>query len=303
MRRWSGFPGDNSDVSIRRWLAGVLMEAGGSMLGDPRECAAVADRIMAGVDDRSRTILDVMERRYDEAELNQIGQWLDQVLMGTPVQHAVGWTDFRGLRIACGPEALIPRPETEEVVQWFLEGMEAGGQGQESDSIRVVDVGTGTGCIALAIKSVRPQWEVYGLDISDAALNLARKNAEALGLDVHWVQADALHSTVTGWPDRVHGMVSNPPYIPRSEAASMAPHVREREPELALFVPDSDPLIFYSALAQRAIEHLRPGGCMVAECHAEFTREVADCWQLEVGDSEVLCDLQGAERAVRLIRP
>ena len=121
MRRWSGFPGDNSDPSIRQWLAGVLMEAGGSMLGDPRECAAMADRIMAGVDDRSRTVLDVLERRYDEAELNRIGHWLDQVLAGIPVQHALGWTDFRGLRIACGPEALIPRPETEEVVMNFLD--------------------------------------------------------------------------------------------------------------------------------------------------------------------------------------
>ena len=303
MRRWSGFPGDNSDASIRQWLAGVLMEAGGSMLGDPRECAAVADRIMAGVDDRSRTVLDVLERRYDEAELNQIGHWLDQVLAGIPVQHAVGWTDFRGLRIACGPEALMPRPETEEVVQWFLEGMEAVAQGHEPGTVRVLDVGTGTGCIALAIKAARPHWEVWGMDVSEAALKLARKNAKDLGLDVHWVLADALDPGVGGWPDCVHGIASNPPYIPRSEAISMAPHVRDREPGLALFVPDSDPLIFYRALAQRALHHLRPGGCMVAECHTEFTREVANCWQLEVGDSEVLCDLQGAERAVRLIRP
>jgi len=303
MRRWSGFPGDNSDATIRRWLKDVLMGAGGSMLGDPRECAAVADRIMAGVDDRSRTVLDVLDRRYDEAELNRIGHWLDQVLAGNPVQHAVGWTDFRGLRIACGPEALIPRPETEEVVQWFLGGMDPVAEGRESSTVRVVDVGTGTGCMALSIKAVRPQWEVWGMDVSEAALALARKNAEALGLDVHWVLADALDPAATGWPDRVDGIVSNPPYIPRSEAVSMAPHVRDREPELALFVPDSDPLVFYRALAQRASHHLVPKGCMVAECHAEFTREVADCWQLEVGDSEVLCDLQGAERAVRLIRP
>ena len=303
MRRWSGFPGDNSDPSIRQWLAGVLMEAGGSMLADPRECAAVADRIMAGVDDRSRTVLDVLDRRYDEAELNRIGNWLDQVLLGVPVQHAVGWTDFRGLRIACGPEALIPRPETEEVVQWFLEGMEAVVQAQDSSTVRVLDVGTGTGCMALAIKAARPRWEVWGMDISEAALELARKNAQALNLDVHWVLADVLDTKASDWPDRVDGIVSNPPYIPCSEAVSMASHVRNMEPELALFVPDSDPLIFHRALAQRALHHLRPGGGMVAECHAEFTREVANCWQLEVGDSEVLCDLQGAERAVRLIRP
>ena len=163
MRRWSDFPSDNADRSVRTWLVQTLQAHGQGALGEVRECKAIADRLMAALDDRSRTLLEALDRRYDESELNRLGQALDRVLDGEPVQYAVGWTEFRGLRIACGPEALIPRPETEEVVSWFLEGMERAASAMGwRQGIRVLDVGTGSGCMALAIKAAKPAWEVWG---------------------------------------------------------------------------------------------------------------------------------------------
>ena len=302
MRQWLDFPSDNRDRSVRRWVVHGLASSASDMCASERECRAIADRIMAGVDDRSRTMLDVIERRYDEAELNTIAAAMDRVVRGEPVQHVVGWTEFRGLRLACGPEALIPRPETEEVVGWFLEGMDEAMKGREGRGARVVDIGTGSGCMALAIKAARPSWEVWAVDQSERALALAKRNAADLGLELHWATGDALESSWGQWPGVFDGIVSNPPYIPHSEAESMATHVKEHEPGMALFVPDEQPLCFYEALISGARERLAKGGCMVAECHTDFTQKVADCWQLEGADTEVLCDLQGAERAVRLIR-
>ena len=302
MRQWLDFPSDNRDRSVRQWVFQALATSGCDMCASERESRAIADRIMAGVDDRSRTMLDVIERRYDEAELNIIASAMDRVVSGEPVQHVVGWTEFRGLRLACSPEALIPRPETEEVVGWFLEGMDQVVNGREGRDVRVVDIGTGTGCMALAIKSARPSWEVWAVDQSEAALDLARRNAAALGLELNWATGDALDPSWPHWPGVFDGIVSNPPYIPHAEAETMASHVKEHEPGMALFVPDEQPLCFYEALLSGAQERLAPSGCMVAECHTDFTQKVADCWQLEGADTEVLCDLQGAERAVRLIR-
>lgn len=303
MRRWTDFPADNADRTVRDWIRRKLSGTESKRWADDRECRSTADWIVAVVDDRQRAILEAVGRRYDEGELNRMAACLDAVIGGMPIQYAVGWTEFRGLRIACAPGALIPRPETEELVGWFLEGMEPWrGRPEAGRPIRVVDIGTGTGCIALSIKAARPDWEVWALDIAPEALSLARRNGKALGLAVHWVEGDALS---TGWPGLEgpwHGIVSNPPYIPESEAEGMEAHVREQEPGGALFVPDGDPLLFHRTLLSEARVSLLAGGCMVAECHAESTSRVADCWQLEGAEVEVLSDLQGAERAVRLVR-
>ena len=291
-------PKDNLDVSVRRWVREVLDAHGEGMLADPRERAAIADWLMADLDPRSRLILEVKAHRYDEGELTRLQSHLKQVCTGIPVQRVVGWTEFRGLKIGCAGDVLIPRPETEEVVGWFLEGL--GPLSNKKSGVRVLDIGTGSGCIALSIKSERPGWEVVGIDVSEAALAQARENATALGLDVQWQVLDALDSEAVIALGAFDGVVSNPPYIPASEA--LEAHVQSHDPGLALFVPDDHPLLFYEAMFPLATASLNSGGCMVAECHSEFTKAVVDCWKLEGAQVQLLSDLQGAQRAVRLIR-
>lgn len=294
-RNW---PPDNRDASVRRWLTRALSDSDGPMLTDSREQKAIAERLMAAIDDRSRLVLDAVDRRYGEGELTRLGAMLDRVLAGEPVQRVVGWTEFRGLRVGCAGDVLIPRPETEEVVGWFLEAMAH--RRPEEGRVRVLDLGTGSGCIALAIRAERPDWEVHGLDVSPAALSQAKANAEDLGLTVHWHEADGLDSGAIPQCGRFDGIISNPPYIEASE--KLDAHVLNHEPGLALFVPDGEPLRFYTALRKWALRRLKPGGCMVAECHRDHVGKVADCWQLEGARVDRLSDLQGAERAVRLVR-
>lgn len=293
-------PGDNRDKTVRQWVRRRLSNSALPMLSDPREQEAMANWLMADLDDRGRLLLEALERRYDEGELTRLSNHLQRILQGEPVQRVVGWTDFRGLRIGCSGEVLIPRPETEEVVGWFLEGMtKAGASAASGSPIRILDVGTGSGCVALSIKHERPEWEVLAIDVSEAALMEARTNAERLNTKVEFNRVDVLDMEAMKRLGRFHGIVSNPPYIPDSE--TLDDHVVQHEPAEALFVPSSDPLCFYRALIHLAERALEPGGCMVAECHSEFVGAVADCWQLDGATSECLTDLQGAERAVRLI--
>ena len=294
-RSW---PPDNRDASVRRWLTSALADSEEPMLSDAREQRAISERLMAAIDDRSRLVLDAVDRRYDEGELTKLGAMLDRVLTGEPVQRVVGWTEFRGLRIGCAGEVLIPRPETEEVVGWFLEAMEK--RAAQGRPVRVLDLGTGSGCMALAIRAERPDWEVHGLDVSPAALSQAKANADHLGLTVQWHEADGLDPSAILQCGPFDGIISNPPYIEASE--KLDAHVVNHEPGLALFVPDGEPLRFYVALREWAVQRLTPGGCMVAECHRDHVGEVVDCWQLEGARVDRLSDLQGAERAVRLVR-
>jgi len=293
-------PGDNLDKTVRNWVRLNLSNSTLPMLSDPREQEAIANRLMADLDDRGRLLLEALDRRYDEGELTRLSHHIQRILIGQPVQRVLGWTDFRGLRIGCAGDVLIPRPETEEVVGWFLEGMAARAACTRSHGpVRVLDVGTGSGCVALSIKHERPEWEVVAIDVSQGALVQAAANAKQLNIDVEFKKVDVLDVEAVKRLGCFHGIVSNPPYIPDSE--TLDHHVEKHEPAEALFVPASEPLRFYRALIQAAEMGLEPGGCMVAECHSEFAQAVADCWQLDGTTSDCLTDLQGAERAVRLI--
>lgn len=185
-----------------------------------------------------------------------------------PLQYILGYEEFYGLRLHVTPSVLIPRPETEEVVEEALHCLEA------VEAPRVLDVGTGSGCIALALQHQRPDATVYACDISDDALSVAASNAETLHLDVHFFQADVLHASFEEHvPASLDLVISNPPYIPTHEAASLTVDVRDHEPDIALFAGD-DPLRFYRAIAAQAQTLLADGGWLVLETHAHYTAEV-----------------------------
>lgn len=209
------------------------------------------------------------ERPVAPDDARRFNEMVDRCVAGEPLQHVLGHTSFRGLRIGVSPAVMVPRPETEEVVEAALAAIDA------VEAPRVLDMGTGSGCIALAIKHERPDVQVLGWDVSIDALAVARENAERLGLDVAFAEVDLFGDDLE---DRlttpVDLLVSNPPYIPADEAESLPAVVRDYDPDVALF-SGNDPLRFYRAIAARVPELCAPGADVVFETHADYADETA----------------------------
>ncbi|MBR5655827.1 MAG: peptide chain release factor N(5)-glutamine methyltransferase [Prevotella sp.] len=220
--------------------------------------------------------IEIKDNRYKigEEELESLMHRLEQ---GEPVQYVLGEAWFYGHRFHVEPGVLIPRPETELLVEWALqrdiqiidkEIKEAPRRG-----MNVLDIGTGSGCIAISLALGLPSASVTAWDVSDAALRIAQGNAEQLGANVSFVKQDALAA-----PDDValwDVIVSNPPYVCASEAAQMEPHVLEHEPHEALFVPDNDALLFYRTIARYAHQALKPGGLLYFEINPLYADELS----------------------------
>ena len=187
---------------------------------------------------------------------------VDRLMKGEPIQYVIGHTDFCGLRVDVGRGVLIPRQETEELVA-AVEGF---------NPRSILDVGTGSGCIALALKHRLKEAQVTAMDISKEALEIARGNTERLGLDIAFEQCDILNAQPQ---ERIYDLiVSNPPYVCEEERVEMEPHVLDYEPESALFVPDNHPLLFYEAITEYALTALNDGGMLAFETNRRFAHEV-----------------------------
>lgn len=200
-------------------------------------------------------------------------QWLEAAVerleQGEPIQYVLGWAWLCGLRFGVKPGVLIPRPETE----WLVDTVCADSSAQNARKLHVLDIGTGSGCIALSIKRRLPEAYVEGWDISPEALAIAADNARSLNLDVAFRQQDALNLTPDA--DAWDVIVSNPPYICQRERADMSPNVLNHEPSTALFVPDTDPLLFYRAITRYAVGSLRSGGRLLFECNTLYAADTA----------------------------
>ncbi len=212
-----------------------------------------------------------------------------------PIQHVIGTTIFCGLEFEVSPDVLIPRPETEDLVRLIMHDLS-----DRSDAVRVIDIGTGSGCLAVTLARFLPQAEVIGWDVSDEALDMARRNAANLKADVTFERGDILNLPPSNSITQFDCVVSNPPYVTRSEAAGMDRNVLDYEPDLALFVEDNDPLIFFKAVADFARHYLAPGGA----CYVEINERFGDATQAvfaERGFShiQVYKDIHGKDRSVR----
>lgn len=224
----------------------------------------------------------------------QLQSVCERLATGEPYQYIVGFTYFDELKIAVNPSVLIPRPETEELVYWISKTLPSG----FSESI--LDWCTGSGCIALALKKRFPSAVIYATDLSDQAVHTAALNAKELKLDILLQEDDALHPL---FDRKVHLIVSNPPYIPFQEQKEMHENVVNFEPEMALFVPDNDPLLFYKAIASYAFDHLEPNGQLFFELHEDFaiaTKKMV--MNLGFSDVEIRQDLQGKWRMLRAVK-
>lgn len=249
----------------------------------------------------------------DTTRLEKIIQRLEK---SEPVQYVLGAEWFAGRLFSVAPGVLIPRPETEDLVKWACDeakekekednSKEERGEEEEEDSKKgeeaphpsILDIGTGSGCIAITVALALPQARVTAWDISTDALAIAAGNAHKLGASVRFEHQDALSA-----PDdkeRWDVIVSNPPYICDSERADMSDNVLSYEPELALFVPDSDPLLFYRAIAHYASKALKPGGRLLFETNTAYAHEVAQAMADEGFTAiEVRNDCFGKPRMVK----
>lgn len=228
-------------------------------------------------------------RNFSEDERKLLSNILQRLQEGEPLQYVLGTAQFCGLTFQVGPATLIPRPETEELVDWA---------GEVAGS--VLDLGTGSGCIAIAIAHRNPAAQVTAWDLSADALEVARKNASHNGVEVRFEQHDMLKEL----PEEKHYqlIVSNPPYICDREKEEMEEHVLCYEPASALFVPDSDPLLFYRALATIGRHALREGGAILMEINRAYGQEVKHLFE-EAGYAavELRQDAFGNDRMVRAV--
>jgi release factor glutamine methyltransferase len=228
-----------------------------------------------------------------DAKIMQIGEILNRLANHEPIQYILGEADFYGLKLAVSPDVLIPRTETEELVDWII-------REEKSSCKSLLDIGTGSGCIPIAISHHIPMIRIEGWDISEKALNVARLNAEKTQSAVDFQLIDILNPDLKAVTDKWDVIVSNPPYVLSEESAQMGINVVEFEPHLALFVPDHDPLIFYRAIAGFAASHLQPGGRLYFEINEKLGFQTSILLN-ENGFSNVQVrqDLQGKDRMIR----
>lgn len=210
-----------------------------------------------------------------------------------PVQYILGQADFYGLKFKVTPDVLIPRPETEELVYWVLESI-------QKSNLKLVDIGTGSGCIPITLKKKLPNAEILGLDISQAALKIAQENAVLNQVNVSFQAVDILKAEKWQALPYFDVIISNPPYIPYEEIGLMPKQVTDFEPNLALFVDNKAPLIFYQKIAQFAQQKLTPNGQLFFECNEFNAKEVVLILeQLGFSKVELAKDMEGKERMVR----
>ncbi|MBQ8502580.1 MAG: peptide chain release factor N(5)-glutamine methyltransferase [Bacteroides sp.] len=230
---------------------------------------------------------DISLSSNDEQKLQSI---LERLCNFEPIQYILGTARFFGRDFVVTPAVLIPRPETEELVERMIREI--------PDDARILDIGTGSGCIAVTLAKEKPGAEVEAWDISEEALEVARCNNRRLQTAVHFVQCDVL----TACPQQsacYDVIVSNPPYIAESERADMKPNVLDWEPQAALFVPDEEPLRFYRRIADLGLSLLKPGGCIYFEINRAYSEEVmALLADKGYGKVETEKDLSGHPRFV-----
>ncbi|TCJ17495.1 peptide chain release factor N(5)-glutamine methyltransferase [Flaviaesturariibacter flavus] len=280
---------------------------------DPGESAAIAALALEHVTGlrRGEWLLRREEPLSGEEE-QALRDTAARLLRQEPIQYISGRSFFYGLELYVNPSVLIPRPETEELVDWIVKDLLELGlpvfdkKETEADAtalLKILDVGTGSGCIALALKSKMPRAEVWGCDVSDEALNVARRNGSDNNIRVDFQGVDFLDEAQQRLLPSVDVLVSNPPYIPLKDKTSMHSNVVEWEPHTALFVPDNDALLFYRAIARFAPRRLHAGGRIYLEIHEDLGNAVVQLFREAGYESvELRKDMQGKDRMVRVIR-
>ncbi|MEP6748629.1 MAG: peptide chain release factor N(5)-glutamine methyltransferase [Bacteroidota bacterium] len=266
---------------------------------DEREADNITDMVMDNITGWKKIDRVVNKTvRLTGTQEKMMDDYTKALLDHKPLQYVLHESWFYGMCLYVDENVLIPRPETEELVDWLVKGIAnltlVAGKS-------ILDIGTGSGCIPLAIKKTLPGAAVHSCDISEGALNVAKKNAADQKLGIHFHLLDILSQTDRDQLPLFDIIISNPPYIPHKDKTAMAANVLQYEPHLALFVEDSDPLIFYKAIADFAKNHLAENGSIYLEIHEDMANPLVDLYkQKGFPNIELKKDLQGRDRMVRV---
>ena len=231
---------------------------------------------------------------------------LDDLKQGRPIQYILGTETFFGREFEVGEGVLIPRPETEELCQWIIENTKHLTLNTKSSYL---DIGTGSGAIAITLAAELPSAKVSAIDISEKAITYAKRNAAKNGVNINFRKQNILNSCYMGSSasatlDTFSIIVSNPPYIMNKERIAMSAHVLDYEPGLALFVPDNDPLLFYRAIADYALLHLTPGGMLFYEINPLCVKEMKEMLtEKGFANIEIREDQYGKQRMMKAVKP
>lgn len=233
---------------------------------------------------------------------NELESWklaIDELKNEKPIQYIIGSTWFYGLKFEVNEHTLIPRPETEELVSWLLESVE-----NKQSEINIIDIGTGTGCIPISVKTELKEAKVFAIDISEKALKVANKNAENNNTKVNFILQNILElndlNSLSDFTKQFDIIVSNPPYVRHLEKQEIKKNVLDYEPHLALFVEDDDALLFYRKIAQLALINLKPNGYLFFEINQYLGKETVELLQ-QLGFINIILkkDIYGNDRMIR----
>jgi release factor glutamine methyltransferase len=281
-------------MTTREAYQELLLQLSG--LYDDSEASNITDLVIEYITSRKRidriTDKDAPLTHHQQSRLAGI---TEKLLGNTPVQYVLNEAWFAGMKLYVDEHVLIPRPETEELVQWIVD--EAGDTNQEACT--VLDIGTGSGCIPVALKKKLAKAAISAIDVSEGALNVAIKNAMIQGVQVYFMRVDFLDEHTWKNLGKFDIIISNPPYIKLSEACTMSANVLRYEPHLALFVPDEDALLFYRKIAAFAKEHLEENGSVFLEINEALGKEVTGLFTREGFETELRKDMQGKDRMVK----
>ena len=234
---------------------------------------------------------DLIIEPHKELIIKDLDNIISELRSWRPVQYIIGYADFRDMELKVGEGVLIPRPETEELVEWIAS--------ETANDATILDIGTGSGAIAIALSREVNNSQVWAMDISREALAIARENGKRHAPNVSFVEGDALADFDTLFNVKFYVVVSNPPYIPQSDVEQMRKNVLDYEPSTALFVPDNDPLLFYRSIAQTAKKILKPEGRLYFEIYELLATEMIQMLE-GVGYNDVTLreDFRGKPRMI-----
>ena len=263
----------------------------------PQETEAITLLILSHLLNTSKAKLKAFpETEIGFQQTDELQNILWELKTGKPVQYILGYTEFYGLPFKITPSVLIPRPETEELVQWIIETAKH----SKTPIVNILDIGTGSGCIPISLKHNLLNTTAFGVDISTDALAIAKENAALNQADVSFIEADILNFPAEISLPKLDIIVSNPPYVTLEDKTKMHANVTDFEPHTALFVPENDPLIFYRAIADFAKKHLTPNGLLFFEINESFGPETVELLESKsFKNIELRQDMSGRDRMIK----